>query len=136
MNGPATDDASGSRPSHEAGTASPHESRLLQVGIFLRRIAAIRDVSARCGVLVGMTSLEPSGVEQGTVRVVEAHLQVPDPTDARFLAAVLWPAAVEPRIAERWVWRGWIVGDSPHTPLSITLSSDLDATLTTPGGSE
>lgn len=136
MTRPTANPASRTGNDDEAGPASLGESRLHQMGLGLQYIAAVCGTRADYAVQVADTSYLPGSIEAGAVRIVEAHLGFPDPAEARFLAAVLCPAVDEPRIAGSWVWRGWIVGDSPHTPLSITLSSDPDATLTPQGGTQ
>ena len=133
---PTTDPASGDGTSHEEGLVSLAESRLIEAGIWLRFIAADLGIRADCGVPVGVATFPLRSVDGSPIRVAEAHLRVPDPAEARFLAAVLWPDVAEPRIAGRWAWRGWIVGDSPSMPLSITLSSDSDAAPTTQDGTQ
>lgn len=136
MTGPATDPASGDGTGREEGPVSRAESRLMEAGILLQSIAADGGVRAGCAVQLGVVTFPLRSVDGSPIRIVEAHLRVPDHAEARFLAAVLWPDVTEPRIAGRWAWRGWIVGDSSSTPLSITLASDSDTAWTTPGGTQ
>lgn len=113
--------------------ASSAESQLLEVGIGLQYIAAICDVPAGCAVQVGVASLALSSIDGSPIRIVEVHLRIPDPDDAAFLAKVLrLPQVARRTAADDWTWRGWLVGDSPHTLVSITLRSAPGAT---PGSS-
>lgn len=99
-------------------------ARLREAGLGLKYIAAVCEVSAGCVVHVGVVSLGLRSVDGSSIRIVQAQLILQDPDEAAFLAAVLHAPAVGRRTAEDdWLWRGWLIGDRPHTPLlSVTLT--------------
>ncbi|MEU4360295.1 hypothetical protein [Promicromonospora sp. NPDC023987] len=101
------------------------KARLSEVGIHLRRLAAITGISANCVVQFGASALPLRSVDGSPIRVIDAHLRIPVWGDAAFFAAVLRLSALPCRGAGGdWRWRGWLAGDVTHDILlSITVSS-------------
>ncbi|WP_454852299.1 hypothetical protein [Promicromonospora soli] len=91
------------------------------------------DVSARHGVLWVETNTTTLGsTTVVAVSVLAALVTTRTPADGAFLAAVLDLPAAAPLLDTLgsdadpqgiW-WCGWLAGDSPHTPFSITIVCD------------
>ena len=101
------------------------ESRLVAVGIHVRRLAAAAGIPADCVVHVDASMLSVHAPDGRPIWVVDAHLRLPAPDDAALLATALWLPAVPRRSpTDDWCWRGWLTVDAPHAWLvSVTLSS-------------
>ncbi|PUB32573.1 hypothetical protein C8K30_1011099 [Promicromonospora sp. AC04] len=101
------------------------ESRLVAVGIHVRRLAAAAGIPADCVVHVDASMLPMQARDGHPIWVVDAHLRLPEPDEAALLAAALWLPAVPRRSpADDWCWRGWLTVEAPNAWLvSVTLSS-------------
>jgi hypothetical protein len=120
----------GDAPGRPVTPVADAYERLAIVGIGLRRIAVICGVRADCGVWVAETSYQP-GAHAGSVRILEAHLRIPDATQRAFLAVVLRLLPTGPGSANAGgalVWRGWLTGEYAHQPISLTLTASPDLT--------
>ncbi len=102
------------------------ESRLVAVGIHVRRLAAAAGIPADCVVHVDASMPSVQARDGRPIWVVDTHLRLPAPDDAALLAAALGlPAVARRSPADDWCWCGWLTVDAPHPWLvSVTLSSD------------